>query len=288
MEQSYEERGYLKEDFRLFYLRTAMQEPPEWHYHAFHKICVYLGGSAMCYGVEGRSYPLEPGDIVLVPQGCIHRPEIEPGAAYERILLYISPEFLRRAGGEEELERCFHRAQEQFRFVARTGAKNRALLSPLFSLSRAQEEPGFAQELLMRSLLLSFLIALTRGLEEHDLAYASASAYDEKVAAILAYLTQHLSEKISIDALAARFYISKYHMMRRFREETGTSIHTYLSEKRLLAAHDQIAAGTPATDACFRCGYRSYSAFSRAYGKLFGVTPTGRIVQPFRTDDLDE
>lgn len=277
MEQSYEERGYLKEDFRLFYLRTAMQEPPEWHYHAFHKICVYLGGSAMCYGVEGRSYPLEPGDIVLVPQGCIHRPEIEPGAAYERILLYISPEFLRRAGGEEELERCFHRAQEQFRFVARTGAKNRALLSPLFSLSRAQEEPGFAQELLMRSLLLSFLIALTRGLEEHDLAYASASAYDEKVAAILAYLTQHLSEKISIDALAARFYISKYHMMRRFRAETGCTIHAYLTGKRLMLAREHILSGMPAMQAAEASGFGDYSAFSRAYRRTFGTPPSRTV-----------
>ena len=76
--------------------------------------------------------------------------------------------------------------------------------------------------------------------------------------------------------------------MRRFREETGTSIHNYLSDKRLLAARDLIASGTAATDACFRCGFRSYSAFSRSYGKLFGVTPTGRIDQTLQSDDFDE
>jgi AraC-like DNA-binding protein len=31
-----------------------------------------------------------------------------------------------------------------------------------------------------------------------------------------------------------------------------------------------------ATDACFRSGWRSYSSFTRAYGKRFGSTPTGR------------
>ena len=73
-------------------------------------------------------------------------------------------------------------------------------------------------------------------------------------------------------------------MMRRFREETGTSIHNYLSDKRLLAARDLIQSGLSATDACFRCGFRSYSAFSRAYG----ATPTGRIVQTLHADDFDE
>ena len=34
------------------------------------------------------------------------------------------------------------------------------------------------------------------------------------------YLSQNPTEQISIDDLAARFYISKYHMMRRFRDET--------------------------------------------------------------------
>jgi len=32
-----------------------------------------------------------------------------------------------------------------------------------------------------------------------------------------------------------------------------------------------------ATQACYACGFRSYSSFTRAYGKHFGTTPTGRV-----------
>ena len=68
MEQpGYEKRGYLREDFRLFHLTASMTETVGWHYHAFHKLCVYLGGDAIRYGIEGRSYALEPGDMILVP-----------------------------------------------------------------------------------------------------------------------------------------------------------------------------------------------------------------------------
>lgn len=79
MEQNYVQRGYLHEDFRLFHLRGAMEESVDWHYHTFHKIIEFLGGESG-YGVEGKQYLLQPGDLVLVPQGCIHRPEAEPNA----------------------------------------------------------------------------------------------------------------------------------------------------------------------------------------------------------------
>ena len=119
MEQTYEQRGYLHEDWRLFHLSGAVPEPLDWHYHTFHKLIVFLGGQAG-YGVEGRSYPLEAGDVVLVPKGCIHRPELTPGAAYERVIVYISPEFLRRRSTADcDLECCFTRARERFEFVLR-------------------------------------------------------------------------------------------------------------------------------------------------------------------------
>ena len=110
-QQNYEQRGYLHEDFRLFHLEEAMTAPVDWHYHTFHKIIAFLSGSAS-YGIEGKSYVLEAGDLILVPSGCIHRPEIAPGAPYERIILYISPEFLRTAGTPDcDLEACFAKAQ---------------------------------------------------------------------------------------------------------------------------------------------------------------------------------
>ena len=37
--------------------------------------------------------------------------------------------------------------------------------------------------------------------------------------------------------------------------------------------------GMRATEACYRCGFRSYSSFTRSYGKYFGTTPTGRLGQ---------
>ena len=272
--QAYAERGYLLEDFRLFHLRGAMEEQLDWHYHTFHKLVFFLGGSAG-YGVEGRSFRLERGDAVLVPQGCIHRPEAAPGAPYERVILYLSPEFLSRMSGPDcPLDACFARSSAQFRFVLRPGPARRELLRNLSALEEAVTQPGFGAQLLAQALLVQLLISLRRLFDADGTLPGESIAADEKVAAILQYLSQHLTERVSIDDLAARFYISKYHMMRRFRAETGCTIHAYLAGKRLALAREQIAAGVPAGQAAAACGFGDYSAFCRAYRRRFGLPPS--------------
>ena len=270
MEQNYVQRGYLHEDFRLFHLRGAMEESVDWHYHTFHKIIEFLGGESG-YGVEGKQYLLQPGDLVLVPQGCIHRPEAEPNAPYERRILYLSPEFLRRAGGSCDLAACFDRAREEFRFVVHSAdGTGRAQLA---ALEHAEREDAFGRELLAQSLLFQFLIGLNRAMAGNALQYAKPAAYDQKIEAILRYLSAHLTEPVSIDDLAARFFVSKYHMMRQFRAQTGYTIHGYLTGKRLMRARAMIAAGTPVLQASEESGFGDYSAFLRAYRKQFGAAP---------------
>ena len=270
MEQNYVQRGYLHEDFRLFHLRGAMEESVDWHYHTFHKIIEFLGGESG-YGVEGKQYLLQPGDLVRVPQGCIHRPEAEPNAPYERRILYLSPEFLRRAGGSCDLAACFDRAREEFRFVVHPADGTGG--GQLTALEHAEREDAFGRELLAQSLLFQFLIGLNRAMADDLLQYAKPAAYDRKIEAILRYLSEHLTEPVSIDDLAARFFVSKYHMMRQFRAQTGYTIHGYLTGKRLMFARAMIAAGTPVLQASEESGFGDYSAFLRAYRKQFGAAP---------------
>ncbi len=280
MEENYEKRGYLLEDFRLFHLKDSRGTNVGHHYHEFYKLLFLLDGSGS-YLVEGRHYRLTPGDLVLVGSRCVHKPQFEPGISYERVILYLSPELLRSNSTQDySLEEIFSgrrghvlRPTEDFR-------RRMLGLTAQLEAEMASQEPG--RGILSRCTLLRMLVEIGDELARDDAQLHSPPVpQDGKILDILRYLDSHLEEEISIDELARLFFISKYHMMRRFREETGTSIHTYLSDKRLLLARELIRQGQSVTDACFLCGFRSYSAFSRAYGKLFGVTPTGRLaMQP--------
>lgn len=272
----YEVRGYLKEPFRLFHLADSRREHIEYHYHTFHKIIILLAGRAG-YAIEGERYDLSPGDFVLVGRGSIHRPEVREDDFYERMILYISPAYLASLGTEDcDLEGCFRQAQTAFRYVYRDegGSRVRQLFE---TLARTVREGGYGAALLERAQFLELMVEVNRVcLGGHQV---QATAGDSKVVALLQYLNLHLTEELSIDQLAERFYISKYHMMRRFRQETGYSIHGYLTEKRLLLAQRLLAQGASPSEAGEQTGYQDYSTFSRAYKKHFGWGPSADMVR---------
>ena len=286
MAQNAASRGYLLEDFRLFHLNDSLTAPVDWHFHAFHKIYICLSGSAG-YAVEGQSYRLEPGDVVLVPKGAIHRPEMRGQTACERIIVYISPDFLQRIGGQWDLETCFTQAHAQFSYVLRSRGHLDRMMQLLQSLENSQAEEGFGIDLLRQSIFLQFLIRLTQSMTDHQFRYVHSANCDEKIVSILQYLNQHLAEPLSIDRLSEQFFVSKYHMMRRFKAETGYTIHGYLTEKRLMLAREQLAAGVSPGEACQRCGFGDYSTFSRAYKKRFGCPPTGALNTHIPTEAVD-
>lgn len=273
-EWNYEKRGYLLEDFRLFHLKSALKEDTAFHYHEFHKLVFFLSGKGN-YIVEGRSYALKPYDIVLVQRGAIHKAEIAPEETYERIILYIAPAFLNRESSEaSSLELCFRNTAQEKSFLLRPDYNRReTLLRLLSALEAAGQSTEYAHDLLARSLMIQLMVELSRGVRTEDYRYAPAENNGEKTAEILEYIHEHLTEDISIDHLAEQFYLSKYYMMRLFRERTGFTIHAYLTDKRLRLARELIAQGMTASEACYQCGYHDYSAFSRAYKKRFAASP---------------
>ena len=268
MADQYTKRGYLLEDFRLFHLKDEPKSEIGFHYHEFHKILLLLSGSGN-YSVDGTRYAMKPGQMILVGSHRIHRPEFEEN--YERIILYISPEFLRQAStANYSLEHCFT-GEEGHLFPISDNIK--ALAAEL-EHELSANAPG--SDIAAKGLILKLLVEIGRTQRNHFAAPSPLPLKNRRISMLLRYIEEHISEELSIDVLAEQAFLSKYHLMRLFREETGTTIHGYILDRRLLLAKTLIASGSNATNACFQAGFKSYSSFTRAYAKRFGTTPTGR------------
>lgn len=281
MSKQYAKKGYLLEDFRLFHLKDLGETKVDYHYHEFYKLLFFQSGSGE-YVVEGKRYSLAPGDIVLIGKHCVHRPEFTHNIPCERMILYISPEFLEKESSDScILSDCFSLEDNH---VLRPNDKIRKILfSTISSIEQELSSDRYGREILSTGMLLQLLIELARSMNHTEVQKpAPMLPKSKRMLDIMHYLDDHLAEDLNIDTLAEKFYISRFHMMRRFREETGTTIHAYLSDHRLMLARNLIGQGISATDACFRCGFGSYSSFSRAYTKFFGTTPTGRNAAPLR------
>ena len=90
---------------------------------------------------------------------------------------------------------------------------------------------------------------------------------------ILSYLTAHLTEPLSLGAVAEHFYLSKTHVNRIFRETTGATVWGYVTTKRLFLAREMLLRGMTASESALRAGFRDYPTFYRAYKKHFGEMP---------------
>jgi len=272
----YEKRGYLLENFRLFHLHSQSGAKVDYHYHEFCKVLLLISGRGG-YVVDGQRYLLQPGDVVLIGSRSAHRPELEEDSAYERIIIYIDPGFLQQSSTDDcDLLQLF---SARHGHVLRLRENER---KKVFALAQALEKElsgaEYGRILLSNGALLRLLVEIGRSQRrEGALNPNPVTPDDARVVEWMQYLDRHLSEDLDMDALAERFFISKFHMMRLFRQETGFTIHTYLLQRRLLAARQLIERGMRATEACYRSGFRSYSSFTRAYNKHFGTTPTGRI-----------
>lgn len=266
------ERGYLLEDFRVFHLNGALKERVEPHCHSFHKLFMLKGGSGE-YELEGKTYSLKPRDIVLIGRGKLHCPSFK-GSSYERIIFYISPDFLSRAcKGSSDLGALFSRPKSPvLRFSERL---SRELFQQAERIMIEERDGDELSPLLSRSLLIQLLIELARNMNA-ETSLNPKEVKDKKMLDIIRYIDANFAENITIDLLANEFYLSKFHMMRRFSDETGMSIFSYISLTRLRFARDLMEEGASATEACYKSGFGSYSAFLRAYTRLFKQSPTGR------------
>ena len=274
----YEKRGYLLENFRLFHLNTETQTKVDFHYHEFCKLLLLVSGRGG-YVVDGQRYLLQPGDVVLVDSRSVHRPELESENPYERIIIYISPEFLQKMSTADcDLLDIFQMDAGHVLRMKETERKK------IFAMTAALEKElsgsDYGREIVSNAYLLRLMVEIGRQRRRTDVHNPHPVIPENpRVLEWMAYIDKHLTEDLDMDTLAERFFISKYHMMRLFHRETGFTIHTYLLQRRLLAARQLIDKGMLATEACYRCGFRSYSSFTRAYNKHFGSTPTGRIAQ---------
>lgn len=271
----YKKRGYLNSEFKLFHLTDLASEDLEYHYHDFDKITILIKGNVR-YMVEGKSYDLQPYDIVLVNHNDIHKPFIDTSEIYERIIVYISPNFMNAyKTSTYDLSYCFEKAKTEHSNVLRIHSLEKSTLFRITKdLEKSFADTGYASELFRQVLFLEFMIHLNRATFNHKLDYIVTPVCNEKVVEIIHYINEHLIADLHIDHLAKTFYISKYYMMRLFKEETGYTIGNYINNKRLLLAKTQIQNGASITAACFDCGFKDYSTFSRAYKNLFGETPT--------------
>ena len=264
----------IEQDYEVYRYRSTYMNEVELHHHDFYEVYLLLRGRVE-YIVENQLYRVRPGDWMLISPLELHQARIATDTdAYERIVLWIARPYLERLSTPRtSLTRCFDTSvpghTNLLRLPGAAGAPLRTAVDRLCSL---QSHKDYGSDLLAQSALVELMVGLNRAAAERGDARPAGTS-DQVVDAVLHYINEHYSETLTLDQLAEKFFISKYHLLRKFDAQVGTTVHRYILQKRLLNAKQLLAGGVPPNEVCQYCGFGDYANFYRAFKAEYNETP---------------
>ena len=268
--------GYLNDNFKIFHIRDKKDIKFEYHHHDFSKIVILIDGD-LTYYIEGKAYILKPWDILFVNKNEIHKLVVNPNKYYERIVIWLNPDFMAKyAQGNNNLLKCFEVAIKNNYNLLRLNMKSIDIIKNLIQdIQNCNNSNEFGSEILKESLFVQLMVLMNRLFLNSDKNRDIEDIqYDKTIEGVLNYINSNLENDLSIDTIASEFFISKYYLMRKFKNQIGSSIHNYVVQKRLILARSLISDGLSMSSVCSRCGFNDYSSFVRAFKKVYGVSPS--------------
>lgn len=150
-----------------------------------------------------------------------------------------------------------------------------AILKNLFTrLERSElEKEEFAAPLFERNMLSLMIVTILRACIRSEFEKTRKGHRQFVLDDLFAYIHRHLSEELTLERLEKVFFVSRYHICREFKKQTGQTLHSYITKNRLRMCKKYIIEGTPITEVYKMAGFGGYNHFFRAFKKEYGMTP---------------
>lgn len=243
------------------------------HSHDFCEVYYFLSGSAR-YVIEDCKYSLMPGDILIIPPNKLHQLDIKDSSkAYERFVLWLNKDYIKKISTQKtDLNTCFLFAEEHSAYLIRNSSVSKKVEKALSDVS-ATKEVAFGNDVKDEEKIKSILVTLGQFFLSGEEEFAVYGIGNVCVSRAIEYISEHINEELSLDAISAAVFVNKYYFAHLFKEVTNTSPHRYVLKKRLILSKQYIEEGLPITGVYTQCGFIDYTHFLRAFKKEFGITP---------------
>ena len=247
--------------------------PEHLHSHDYCELLFFERGEVQ-YLCGDRSVTPREGCVVMIPSGKSHTARLLSPSVYERFVLYFKPSAFDFFGQSAYLIR--HLFSENSSVYFHLGAQSRDAvrkrLRRIEALLERQEKDSrllaYAEITLLLHTLQEELSAVERSAELDE------EALPEHIRELRDFLDENYASLSSVEEVAAHFYYSREYATRIFTKYFNLSPWKYVEQLRIRDACQRIDHGERITEVCYAVGYRSMSAFSAAFHRLMGASPT--------------
>ena len=247
--------------------------PEHLHSHDYCELLFWERGKVQ-YLCGDRSVIPEDGCIVTIPAGKSHTARLLAPSVYERFVLYFTPAALSFGGEKARLVQTLFSEKESFSFRIRSEHRSE-LQKRLLRIETILAQEADDSQLLAYAeivLLLHFLEKELGASENTD--EPIEESLPEQVRELRSFLDENYANIESIEDVAAGFYYSREYVTRLFTKYFNLAPWKYVEQLRIREACARIANGEKITAVCYAVGYHSMSAFSAAFHRVMGASPS--------------
>lgn len=264
----------LTQDFELYYYRDFDCLKLESHVHTYYEFYFFLEGNVSMQ-IDNREFPLQYGDVVLIPPGVEHRAIIHTQEKpYCRFIFWITHEYVEQLFAlSTAYGYLIQTVQTTKQYVFHNDFVSfNAIQTRLLQIIEEIHDNRFGKEAQLSLCVSNLLLFLNRTVyeQQHEARpHETRNLYEN----IMSYIEEHLAEDLSLEKLSELFFVSKYYIAHVFKDNIGLSVHQYIVKKRLAACRNAILNQEKITETYLAFGFKDYSSFYRAFLKEYGMSP---------------
>ena len=242
----------------------------------YYSFLIVRVGNCIFHEAKGNSEIRQcgPNDMILIkPQNSIQLYWKNPKHPVELFWIRYSKELLKDLSDESV---DFQKSIEVVPFSCisvSTDGGTAAILKNLFTRLERADKTEFAEKLFEKNMLSLMLIAILRACIREEFEQQKKGQRQFVLDDLFAYIHRHITEEITLEELEKVFFVSRYHICREFKKQTGQTVHSYITKNRLKMCKKYILEGLPITEVYKMVGFGGYNHFFRAFKKEFGITP---------------
>lgn len=257
-------RSYVlrRQAFTFFELKQGVCGDLAYREHSHDEYSLgWVSAGTSSFWCEGQAYELQPQALVFLPPALLHVCRPHEPLSWQFSMLYVQAPWLNRAGIAAAAVRRLPLllAPPEASTLARQLA---AVLNLLKSSAAAlQKETAFLE-------WLAHLLPQTG-----RRVWRSSASRKQPLLRVREYLHSCCSEDITLDDLANVAGLTKYHLLRAFKEAYQLPPHAYLTLLRINRAKQELRSLRLVAEVAQNNGFYDQSHFTKTFKRYVGVTP---------------
>lgn len=247
------------------------------HFHNQYEIFYLIEGERRFF-FDNRAYLVKGGTLILVDENAIHMTMAgsDDEFGHDRVILYVDREKMKdfdRMFPHLNLVKFLH---QNYGVYPLNRKQQDDFIQLYINLQREFDQKKRSYKSMIEMNIIMYFIQFMRenhtpALQDKD---SESSAKYQNIYAVADYISSHFEEPLTLDALASRFFISKYYLSRTFKEITSYGINEYINifriqkAKRLLEETDMSIS-----QIAHALGYESITYFEKVFKTYMTLSP---------------